>query len=626
MPAPGRQRLPRPKHEAPGKSFCNRTSVPESSLADPPTAIDLNHEDFAGTPSEDPVCHHPDGWLICRDGYATSAGSESSSGPLCEGGAQGYGPFERLRVVSRMSAAIGPHANAVHAALAGVPIAQSQRVSGMRDRFLQRPQQHSKKITPNGSKTLHPTATAPSTHDHAEFTARLAASRRGSDALGRTEYFQTLGTKNRPDPDCARSAQRSLEPFVKDDGFEAQAREEEWREDAIFERQVLLLASRDLENSRENSLKRQIAKYVSKQVDGNEDEKQETNKNQAGLQPSDDTVKLSSSQGIVNQPSSTQLVRRGRRPPLIGPSDLSTTLPVRCRDRFIPPRHDSSISRTMLKTNKHPSTLTPAQKRTRRQTNKSDPFGVPRHHEKNYDQISNVAERFNTAYMNRQASMTAQRQHLNRPVWNVGGNANANIAPWDVLFMNAERLGHRMERPVSTPTFTSRYLNDALPAAIESQAYENRVALALDMDRSSRVLGPSSSSLQVTHQTTMRAMERSGGDSRHTPGPILWHDCQWMQDGHVVRESDRCSNYCAMADLCASEPGPLGRSDKFVPTSPYRTLEAPELRDDFYCTVIAHSSEANLLAVALGPRLWTWSEEEGISYPHDMGRNCANSA
>lgn len=47
-----------------------------------------------------------------------------------------------------------------------------------------------------------------------------------------------------------------------------------------------------------------------------------------------------------------------------------------------------------------------------------------------------------------------------------------------------------------------------------------------------------------------------------------------------------------------------------------RVLDAPNLRDDFYCSVLAFSPTCQTLAVGLGNNLYTWSEALGAHPTH----------
>jgi hypothetical protein len=50
-------------------------------------------------------------------------------------------------------------------------------------------------------------------------------------------------------------------------------------------------------------------------------------------------------------------------------------------------------------------------------------------------------------------------------------------------------------------------------------------------------------------------------------------------------------------------------------------LDAPNLRDDFYCSVLAYSSTCHTLAVGLGELLYAWSELAGVHLLHAGNRN-----
>lgn len=43
-----------------------------------------------------------------------------------------------------------------------------------------------------------------------------------------------------------------------------------------------------------------------------------------------------------------------------------------------------------------------------------------------------------------------------------------------------------------------------------------------------------------------------------------------------------------------------------------RVLDAPNLRDDFYCSILAYSTTCRTLVVGLGNLLYSWSERSGV--------------
>lgn len=58
----------------------------------------------------------------------------------------------------------------------------------------------------------------------------------------------------------------------------------------------------------------------------------------------------------------------------------------------------------------------------------------------------------------------------------------------------------------------------------------------------------------------------------------------------------------------ASSPSKLCRT---IPTTPFRVLDAPGLRDDYYCSLIAYSQASHSLAVGLHSDVYSWEEASG---------------
>jgi WD40 repeat protein len=52
-----------------------------------------------------------------------------------------------------------------------------------------------------------------------------------------------------------------------------------------------------------------------------------------------------------------------------------------------------------------------------------------------------------------------------------------------------------------------------------------------------------------------------------------------------------------------------------LPIVPFRTLDAPLLRNDFYCSILAYCYTSGLLAVGLCSNVFLWSEPHGLEYP-----------
>lgn len=54
-------------------------------------------------------------------------------------------------------------------------------------------------------------------------------------------------------------------------------------------------------------------------------------------------------------------------------------------------------------------------------------------------------------------------------------------------------------------------------------------------------------------------------------------------------------------------------------------LDAPQLRDDYYCSILAYSHSAKRLAVGLGNYVHLWSERDGVNTPDSLNAIPAHS-
>ncbi|KAL6152800.1 hypothetical protein ACJBU6_07978 [Exserohilum turcicum] len=140
----------------------------------------------------------------------------------------------------------------------------------------------------------------------------------------------------------------------------------------------------------------------------------------------------------------------------------------------------------------------------------------------------------------------------------------------------------------NAPLYKSAFLNRADPEA-ELEAYAQRLALALDIDQSDRVF-----------QHSALPGSRSSLDSctaRQTKH--VWRDSAWIRDGF---------------------------SSPSVATEAKSFLDAPELRDDYYCTLLAYSYTAKCLAVGLGNFVHIWSERSGVNTPESLNATPPDSS
>lgn len=267
-------------------------------------------------------------------------------------------------------------------------------------------------------------------------------------------------------------------------------------------------------------------------------------------------------------------------------------------DRFIDLRKRPGHMKDQIMMSKKPAELNMRQKLFRRTTG-ANPFASVsrlRNRSIEYARAQRAQRQARSQASRRQVPIDplilAERQDVNDNV------ANSYQYSWDVRgsiasIRAASRAAQRQmeigEPSSSEPrVITSRFLYGSLPAD-ESDVYQERLSLALDLDRASRLL--------------------HGNSGLPSSSDLVWQDSQWSS--HNVNSAPRHKK----------------KAVRNVPKLPFKVLEAPDLRDDFYCTPLAYCPATHCLAVALGKKVYLWSENKGVSLPPqviDSGRSAAN--
>ncbi|KAI7354873.1 WD40 repeat-like protein [Hortaea werneckii] len=172
-----------------------------------------------------------------------------------------------------------------------------------------------------------------------------------------------------------------------------------------------------------------------------------------------------------------------------------------------------------------------------------------------------------------------QRSASEGAIWHVGGS----IVTEGVASTTTGR-GGRVTSSTSAPHYTADFLRKT-SATEEEVKHSRRLALAMDLDRSPKILDHSSPPSRPSGSST----------SPQYGGGRVWRDGAWQLEGPSSPTKAR------------------PRKAKDVPLIPFRVLNAPALRDDYYCSLLAYSPTASCLAVGLGPHVYLWSESKGTS-------------
>ncbi|EXJ54677.1 hypothetical protein A1O7_10018 [Cladophialophora yegresii CBS 114405] len=165
--------------------------------------------------------------------------------------------------------------------------------------------------------------------------------------------------------------------------------------------------------------------------------------------------------------------------------------------------------------------------------------------------------------------------------WTVGGPLSLQLSQLQGIPSGSGRL---LASGTTAPLHTASFLDEATHDD-KVVAHERRLALALDIDQASRVL---------MHNIM------PGQALTHQHSPFVWTNGAWTR---------------AMASPFSPKKDEPLRSEKAVPTVPFRVLDAPNLKDDYYCSILAYSYTCHTLAVALGQKVYLWTEQYGVRYP-----------
>ncbi|KAJ5344846.1 hypothetical protein N7452_002850 [Penicillium brevicompactum] len=291
-----------------------------------------------------------------------------------------------------------------------------------------------------------------------------------------------------------------------------------------------------------------------------------------------------------NRISSPERGRYRLRAATSPPSSRSPLRRTLSPDRFIP-RRDFVVpkSATFLVT-KLPEHLTPQERLFRRLTPGDDPF-LPAESSTNSTRVRPASFQWiprqrphlitDITNFNSHGSTT---QTSNDTIWSVGGASAANGTPHP---MASNGTPNSLSHQSAAPTFVARFMPKK-PKYSEHAIHESRLALALDIDQTNRLLGTSLSCPDPPLNPISPNFERLS--------PFVWKDSAWKK---VEREH-----------------WPKARATReIVPPKPFRILDAPFLRDDFYCSTLAYSSISGILAVGLCHNVYLWSEGRGVDYP-----------
>ncbi|EDN94789.1 hypothetical protein SS1G_10664 [Sclerotinia sclerotiorum 1980 UF-70] len=273
-------------------------------------------------------------------------------------------------------------------------------------------------------------------------------------------------------------------------------------------------------------------------------------------------------------------------------------------DRFLPVLKNSDSAAQSFRANKDPGTLSPYERLMRHSSASLDAFNPRRRATSPIPLASRPDSRrivsanrgrgikYPTAitdpYFNPSTGATALTFQRNAPttpngerqvsvgtVWAVGG-----VAP--VSAGISDGRGGLLGSGTNAPLYTTSFSASRPKAQEDFEKHEDRLAQALDIDRIQRVF-EFRDSLTTPPATPLDSRSKKHNFETKT----AWNGTEWVLGG------------------------------------PEQILDAPNLRDDFYCSVLAYSATSHTLAVGLGSLLYAWSEMAGVHLLHGGTSNAS---
>ncbi|KAL8968583.1 MAG: hypothetical protein Q9183_002398 [Haloplaca sp. 2 TL-2023] len=181
-----------------------------------------------------------------------------------------------------------------------------------------------------------------------------------------------------------------------------------------------------------------------------------------------------------------------------------------------------------------------------------------------------------------------RRQASIGAVWNVGGGIAFPIGPVGGV---PDGRGGMIGSGTNAPLYTAKF-SEKDPPKTDQDIFDNRVAVALGIDRARKVLDIS--------QPPKQSDQASAGRRRRAEvvQQTQWKNGEWSRPGDISLDRNTSK-----------------KDAKPVPSIPFRVLDAPQLRDDYYCSVLAYCHTKRTLAVGLCNKVYLWSEVSGVQYP-----------
>ncbi|KAK6604756.1 WD repeat domain-containing protein [Botrytis cinerea] len=290
-------------------------------------------------------------------------------------------------------------------------------------------------------------------------------------------------------------------------------------------------------------------------------------------------------------------------------------------DRFLPVLKRSDSAAQSFRANKDPGSLSPYERLMRHSSASLDAFN-PRRRATSPIPLASRPDSRRIVSANRGRGATAlifqrsaptipngERQVSVGTVWAVGG-----VAP--VSAGISDGRGGMLGSGTNAPLYTTSFSASRPKAQEDFEKHEDRLAQALDIDRTQRVFEFRDPLATPPATPFDSRFKRHIFDTKTT-----WNGTEWVLGGPEQSSAAIATGTSQSSCRTFQISFTFTVVEFFLIFS--TVLDAPNLRDDFYCSVLAYSGTSHTLAVGLGSLLYAWSEMAGVHLLHGGSSNAS---
>ncbi|KAM3158196.1 hypothetical protein ABEW05_001222 [Botrytis cinerea] len=290
-------------------------------------------------------------------------------------------------------------------------------------------------------------------------------------------------------------------------------------------------------------------------------------------------------------------------------------------DRFLPVLKRSDSAAQSFRANKDPGSLSPYERLMRHSSASLDAFN-PRRRATSPIPLASRPDSRRIVSANRGRGATAlifqrsaptipngERQVSVGTVWAVGG-----VAP--VSAGISDGRGGMLGSGTNAPLYTTSFSASRPKAQEDFEKHEDRLAQALDIDRTQRVFEFRDPLATPPATPFDSKFKRHIFDTKTT-----WNGTEWVLGGPEQSSATIATGTSQSSCRTFQISFTFTVVEFFLIFS--TVLDAPNLRDDFYCSVLAYSGTSHTLAVGLGSLLYAWSEMAGVHLLHGGTSNAS---